>query len=296
MSDYEESTTLLQQHLKDYLPGAPQHGSALMIRGEIACELYNHTNDMEDLAEAVFHMAKAFESMPPKGKANLEILQKVSILYERNHPMRVDFIIHHLAFMATSAASTHSMADIQDAIKQTNLLQHQVPILHAKRHFSGLFQWPVGHAIEVLREFDSTLLRKGIRQLDTSPLQDLNSSLAKFRDAPSESQMKTHVLENVYPYFCTAYQSKELMKGLITIQQENGGEISSMVKRLYSTDRLLEREDTIQLADNELNDRTKDPTAPNNPQKDSSNCRKTITTPFLTTAILSLMVTESCGT
>ena len=321
-SDYEEALVLVRQQLKNYPPGTPQHGTALLTRGDIACELYSHTNDMKDLDEAIIQKTKGRQSLPPKHEANVHILKKISWLYEQkfhrtsdpsdmqqaikyfglilesvpsSHPVRADFVVHHLNLIKDSIASTHSTSEVRNAMEQANHLRRQVPTHHAKRHASGLAVGGllaraytishqlydliavVSHATEVCHEFNKARVRQGTNKIDLSPLQDLFSSLAKLSDAP-ESPKKKQALESVYGYFCVAYESKELMKCLATLQLENREEIVSMVKTLHSSN-LPSHEKVIQpgRSDDSSKDLATLSDPPKRPFKPSKDYHNTIT-------------------
>ncbi|KAJ9634623.1 hypothetical protein H2199_008908 [Coniosporium tulheliwenetii] len=277
-ADSEEAMALIDQQLKRHPPGTPQHGAALMVRGEVAYENFKHTDDMEDLDKALLQCEQGLALMPERHEKRVDALRKIALLYQckhkrttnpsdmrraleysglmlnstpAGHPIRVNFVVQHLFLLKESLALCHSMSEVQDAIKQAEPLRNEVPEGHTKRHSSGLFiddllarryilsrqlsdlRGVVSHALQTCYEYSDSR-DKTQPSVNTSPLYNLSSCLVKFDEATPDSPAKSQALEKMYQYFCSAYESKQLLNGLTSMQLEHGEEFNALIRHLQS--------------------------------------------------------------
>ncbi|PGH34328.1 hypothetical protein GX50_02811 [[Emmonsia] crescens] len=166
-------------------PGTPQHGHALVAKGEFA-------DDLKDLDEALFQLQDGLARLPADNEKRVETIRRVGELYECKY-------------------------DFQGATKETIRLRDHVPIGHAKWHFSGLcvgnmlarryilshqirdLMEVMKHAIETCREFDNLQQRNGIRRkIDISPLCELSPWLSKINNVPFDTPATRQAQEKVY--------------------------------------------------------------------------------------------------
>jgi hypothetical protein len=163
--DSLEAMALVARQQSSYPSGTSQHGMALVARAQIAYDLFQRTGETEDLDEALVQCKNGYASMPPGHEKTADIITLMSSLYESkyqqmgdpmymrmaveqfglvlestpaNHEIRVDYLDYYLVLITNLAASTQSLSEIEDLIKQVKPLRERVPIGHDKRHSSGL--------------------------------------------------------------------------------------------------------------------------------------------------------------
>ncbi|PGH05335.1 hypothetical protein GX51_03056 [Blastomyces parvus] len=163
--DIEEAFTILNRQLERYAPGTPQHGHCLVAKAEFAYQLFKRTDDLKDLNEALLHLQDSLATLFKGHEKRVELIRRISELYEckhrlsgdpshlrlaaesfssiiqqmpPSHPTRADFVAHHLILLKNCVLASNSMSEVQETIKEAIQLRDQVPVGHAKRHSSGL--------------------------------------------------------------------------------------------------------------------------------------------------------------
>jgi tetratricopeptide (TPR) repeat protein len=169
--DGTEALSILAECLEALPAGSPEHGGALLARGEICYEIFKHSGSTEDLDEAITHCEQGFSALPEQDERRVNALGWLSRLHDckhkvtndpadmhqalkyqgiilestpAGHPLRVQFVTQILLLLKTLVSSVDSVPYVEDAIKKAYRFYVEIPVGHANRYTGGE---TVGHLL-----------------------------------------------------------------------------------------------------------------------------------------------------
>ncbi|KAL2130483.1 hypothetical protein VTI74DRAFT_6337 [Chaetomium olivicolor] len=163
--DAAEALSILAKSLEILRPGSAGYAGALLAQGDICSDMYKHNGDLETLDQAIANFEQALGSDPAVDERRVDLLRKLSHLYESKHqktadlsalrsaakyfgmaitdaaghPRKIDFISAQLNLLGRLAKAEQSLPGIEATLDQAWSLFSQIPSQHAKWNDSSQY-------------------------------------------------------------------------------------------------------------------------------------------------------------
>jgi tetratricopeptide (TPR) repeat protein len=199
-ADGTEALSILVECLEALPAGSSEHGAALIARGVICYEIFKNSGSTEDLDEAITHCEQGFSALPEQEEKRVDVLRRLSCLYEckhkvtndpadmqqalkyfsiinesmlAGHPIRVQFVTELLLLFKTLVSSVDSILEVEDAIKKAYPFYKEILAENAKRYTGGetfghllARRYIISHRLVDLKEVVNHVLEFGRQQND----------------------------------------------------------------------------------------------------------------------------------
>jgi tetratricopeptide (TPR) repeat protein len=259
-SDAMEALRILAESPGVSRPGDGGYAGALLAKGEICFDMYKHDGDLNTLERAIASFEQALGSDPRIDERRVDILRKLSHLYESKHqktadvsalrtaakyfsmvvtdtpghPRKMEFISAQISLLSRLAKVERTLPGIEAALDQARSLFANIPFDHEKWknswHYVNFIM-----ADRYMRSRDPAHLKLlvghvletgkrwnyGSTRVDLTSAEALQSYLdALARQNPTRFTLK--VEDDIYNYFGAAYKAFGPTQAVLNLYREHG--------------------------------------------------------------------------